>query len=92
VLHGGTGASDAATARTNLGATGKYAANVGNNSDTAIAVSHGMNTKDVIVYVYDNSTPFAQVWPDIEHTSTSVVTLQFAVAPTTNQYRVVVIG
>jgi hypothetical protein len=30
--------------------------------------------------------------PDVEHTSTSVVTLQFAVAPTTNQYRVVVIG
>lgn len=92
VSYGGTGATDAATARGNLGATGKYAASVGNNSDTAIAVTHNLGSKDVTVQVYDNSSPFAQVWPDIEHTSTTVVTLQFAVAPTTNQYRVVVIG
>jgi phage-related tail fiber protein len=92
VAHGGTGASDAAGAKTNLGFMTRYAASVGNNSDLAIAVTHSLGTKDVIVQVYDNSTPFAQVWPDIEYTSTSVVTLQFAVAPTTNQYRVVVIG
>ena len=92
VADGGTGASDAAGAKTNLGFMTRHAANVGNNSDVAIAVTHNLGTKDVTVQVYDNTTPFAQVWPDIEHTSTSVVTLQFAVAPTTNQYRVVVIG
>ena len=92
VAYGGTGASDAAGARTNLGATGKYASSIGNNSDTAIAVTHSLGSKDVTVQVYDNSSPYSQVWPDIEHTSTTVVTLQFAVAPTTNQYRVVVIG
>jgi hypothetical protein len=92
VGDGGTGASDAAGAKTNLGFMTRHAANVGNNSDVAIAVTHNLGTKDVTVQVHDNTTPFAQVWPDIEHTSTSVVTLQFAVAPTTNQYRVVVIG
>ena len=92
VADGGTGASDAAGAKTNLGFMTRHAANVGNNSDVAIAVTHNLGTKDVTVQVHDNTTPFAQVWPDIEHTSTSVVTLQFAVAPTTNQYRVVVIG
>ena len=92
VADGGTGASDAAGAKTNLGFMTRYAANVGNNSDVAIAVTHSLGTKDAIVQVYDNTTPFAQVWPDVEYTSTSVVTLQFAVAPTTNQYRVVVIG
>ena len=92
VAHGGTGASDAAGAKTNLGFMTRYADNVGNNADVAITVTHSLGTKDVIVQVYDNTTPFAQVWPDIEYTSTSVVTLQFAVAPTTNQYRVVVIG
>lgn len=92
VAYGGTGASDAAGAKTNLGFMTRYEANVGNNSDTAITVTHSLGTKDVIVQVYETGSPYSQVMPDVEHTSTSVVTLQFAVAPTTNQYRVVVIG
>ena len=92
VAYGGTGALNATDARANLGAVGKYATSIGNNSDTAITVTHSLGSKDVIVQVYDNSSPFAQVWPDIEHTNTTSVTLQFAVAPTTNQYRVVVTG
>ncbi len=68
----------------------KYAANVGDGSATTYTVSHNLGTKDVIVSVYDNSSPYAEVVCDVQHTSTSAITLLFSVAPTSNQYRVVV--
>ena len=68
----------------------KYAANVGNGSSQAITVTHNLGTRDVIVSVYDNSSPYAEVICDVEHTSTTAITLNFTVAPTSNQYRVVV--
>ncbi len=69
---------------------GKYAANVGDGTSTSITVTHNLGTRDVIVQVYDNSTPYAQMFPTVQHTSTSAVTLIFTTAPTSNQYRVVV--
>lgn len=91
VATGGTGGTTAAQAKTNLGFMTRYAANIGDGSTTAIAVTHSLGTLDVIVQVNNVSTG-AVVIPDITLTSTNVVTLTFAVAPTTNQYRVVVIG
>jgi hypothetical protein len=70
----------------------KYAANVGDGTSTAITVTHNLGTKDVLVTVYDNTTPFAEVECDVEHTSTSAITLRFTTAPTASQYRVVVLG
>ena len=68
----------------------KYAANVGDGAATTYTVSHNLGTKDVIVSVYDNSSPYAEVVCDVQHTSTTAITLLFSVAPTSNQYRVVV--
>jgi hypothetical protein len=68
----------------------KYAANVGDGTATTYTVSHNLGTKDVIVSVYDNSSPYAEVVTDVQHTSTTAITLLFSVAPTSNQYRVVV--
>lgn len=68
----------------------KYAANVGDGTATTYTITHSLNTKDVIVSVYDNSSPYAEVICDVQHTSTSAITLLFSVAPTSNQYRVVV--
>ena len=70
----------------------KYAANVGDGTATSYTVTHSLNTKDVTVAVYDNSSPYAEVICDVQHTSTSAITLLFSVAPTSNQYRVVVHG
>jgi hypothetical protein len=69
--------------------TGGYAVNVGNGSATSFALTHGLNTRDVIVSIYENAT-FEEVITDVVLTSTSVVTVIFATAPTTNAYRVVI--
>lgn len=68
----------------------KYAANVGDGTATSYTITHNLGTRDVIVSVYDNSSPYAEVICDVQHTSTSAITLLFSVAPTSNQYRVVV--
>jgi len=68
----------------------KYAANVGDGSNTSYTITHNLGTRDVIVTIYDNSSPYAEVICDVQHTSTTAITLLFSVAPTSNQYRVVV--
>lgn len=70
----------------------KHSQSIGDGSATSYSVTHNFGTKDVTVQVYDNSTPYAQVEADVEHASNSAVTIKFAAAPTSNQYRVVVIG
>lgn len=67
----------------------KYAVDVGNGALTAIPVTHGLGTRDCQVTVFDNTT-FAEVGVDVVHTSTTVVTLNFATAPAAAAYRVVV--
>jgi hypothetical protein len=70
----------------------KHTANVGDENATSFAVTHNFSTRDVTVHIYENASPYAQVEADIEHTSTSVVTVKFATAPDIDQYRVVVVG
>lgn len=69
----------------------KFSATIGDGSTTAIAVTHSLGTKDVIASVREVSSD-AVVLCDVVHTSTTVSTFMFAVAPTSNQYRVTVLG
>ena len=70
-------------------AVGGYAVNVGNGSSVSFAITHNLNTLDVIVQVVENSTGDT-VYTDTARTSVDIVTLTFATAPSTNQYRVVI--
>jgi hypothetical protein len=70
-------------------AVGGYAANVGNASATTFALTHNLGTRDVIVAIYDNAT-YEEVMADVVATSTTVVTVTFALAPSSNAYRVVI--
>lgn len=70
----------------------KYATSVGDGTNTTYTVTHNLGTKDVQVTVYDNSSPYAEVVVDVQHTSTTAIAVLFSVAPTSNQYRVVVQG
>lgn len=70
-------------------AVGGYATNVGNASATSFALTHNLGTRDVIVAIYDNAT-YEEVMADVVATSTTVVTVTFALAPSSNAYRVVI--
>ena len=70
----------------------KYAVAIGDGTATSYTVTHNLGTKDVLVHVYESVTPFAQVEVDVLHTSTTALTINFAAAPATGAYRVVVTG
>lgn len=71
----------------------KYSATLtGDNSKTSFAVTHSLNSRDVIVQVYDNNT-YEEVMVDIIRNTVNQVTIGFAKAPATGKtYRVVIIG
>lgn len=89
---GGTGASSASGARTNLNVPQRgYVANIGNGTDVNITVTHGLGTEDVAIYVREAGGSKYRVYPDEKVVDTNNVTLEFTVAPTSNQYRVLVL-
>jgi hypothetical protein len=57
-------------------------------------VTHNLGTKDVTVQVYEVAADYAQVEVDVQHTSTSAITIKINSASTitADTYRVVVIG
>ena len=63
-----------------------------NESATSYTVTHNLGTKDTVVSIYEVASPFAEILADVEHTSDSDITIKFAVAPASGEYRVVVIG
>jgi len=93
-------ATGTTTVNNNLSVTGtisasnilkKYSTTVGNGALTSIVVTHDIGSRNVAVLVFD-STSYDVVYPDISLTSTTTCTLTFAVAPTSGQYTVVVVG
>lgn len=71
----------------------KYSATLtGDNSKISFPITHSLNSRDVIVQVYDNAT-YEEVMVDIIRNTANQVTIGFAKAPATGKtYRVVVIG
>jgi hypothetical protein len=107
VGHGGTGASTAGDARTNLAAGGTQGAGVsapvlsrtvaltiGDGTNTSYTVQHGLGTRDVLVQVYDTGAAptYETVVTDVVRTDTNNVTISFSAIPASNSYRVVVTG
>lgn len=61
-------------------------------SATSYTVTHNLGTRDVQVSVRETGSPYAKVEPDIAMATTNTVTISFAVAPTSDQYTVTVVG
>jgi len=85
-----TGTTTRDMTASDIGATRKYSANVGGSASQVI--THNLGTRDVVVLVRENSSPYAQVFCDVEMTTVNTITLRFAVAPAANAYRVTIVG
>ena len=80
--------SDFCTAvSTCIAANEQYAANIGGAA--SIAVNHGLNTRDVIVQLYDNST-YDTVYADVTRNTVGQVTVDFTTAPAANAIRILI--
>lgn len=67
----------------------KNVTNIGDGAATQYDVTHNFNTKDTVVEVYRNASPWDSILCDVERPDANTTRLRFAVAPTSNQFRVV---
>lgn len=73
--------------------TRKFTQSIGNGALTTFNLTHGLGTQDLVVLVKAVAAPYDVVDPDIFiNPGGTTVDLSFAVAPTTNQYRVTILG
>lgn len=69
----------------------KYSVAIGNGTLTSFTVTHSLNSQNVEVQVRNTAT-FEKVECEVIYATVNAVTLNFNVAPTTNQYTATVIG
>ena len=69
----------------------RFSANVGDASATSFVLTHSMNSRNIIVQVYDTAT-YEDVIADVERTTLNTITVTFATAPSGGAFRVVVQG
>lgn len=80
------------TTHTHPSTTRKAAATIGNGTLTSFNLDHNFDTKDVIVSISETASPYEMIFADVSYPTTNRVTVNFSVAPTLNQFRIVVIG
>lgn len=70
-------------------ATKTFAQTIGNGVATTFNIDHNLNSRDVVVQVY-NATTYEDVEVDISRSTVNRVVIGFTIAPATSAYRVVV--
>ena len=103
VAHGGTNASTASGARTNLAETAAgynvstpvlarvSARTIGDGVNSTYTITHNYGTRDVVVQVFDITT-HDTVFADVIRDTVDTVNITFSSAPASNAYRVVISG
>jgi len=97
IAHGGTGATTAAGARANLGATTKYTEPntllTSAGGQVSWTVTHNLGIRTVLVQVYDLAT-YEEVEVDIARTDVNTVTLSWVSSTdvSADSYQVVIVG
>lgn len=70
----------------------KYATDIGDTTTTAFTITHNLGTRDVTVSIVGAASTWDAIMTDWSATTTNTITVNFATAPSTNQYRVTVHG
>lgn len=75
-----------------VGRIRKHQQAIGDGTNTLYTVTHNLGTRDVAVAVYKNGATYDEVLCDVRRPTVNTVELEFASAPASNEYVVVVIG
>lgn len=70
----------------------KYAETIGDTTTTSFTITHNLGTRDVVVSIVGAASTWDMILTDWSATTTNTITVTFATAPTTNQYRITVHG
>jgi hypothetical protein len=73
------------------GASAEYAADTGDGVSTTLTVTHNLNTRDVLVQVREAASGYEYIDATIKAATVNTVTITFAVAPSSGQYRVIIL-
>lgn len=70
----------------------KFGDEFGDGTTLQYDITHNFGTRDFLVGVYEVNSPWAEVWCEVQHLSTTVVRLIFNSAPATDSLRAVARG
>lgn len=87
-----TATATRAIAATDIGATRKVAANLGNASATDFIIEHNLNSRDLVVTIRESASPYSQVITEVEFTTVNTLTVRFAQAPASSEFRISIVG
>lgn len=87
----GTGLSMSGTTLNVTAGGTSYNTTIGNGSATSFNVNHALNSRNVMVVVYETNSPYAEVKCGIEHLDANNITVKANPAPSTNEYTVYVV-
>jgi hypothetical protein len=90
----GLNTTQQSNARANIGidtwyATRTFAQTIGDGTATTFNIDHNLNSRDVVVQVY-NATTYEEVEVDVTRSTVNRVVIGFNIAPSASSYRVVV--
>lgn len=68
---------------------GGGAVSIGDGIATEFTITHNMNSRDLVVLVRSSSTPYEQVYVDVEFDQLNSFKVRFAAAPAADAYRVI---
>jgi hypothetical protein len=70
----------------------KVSAVIGDAISTSFVITHSLNSRELVVSIHETAGSYNVVYADIAMTSLDTITVSFAVAPTSNQYTVSIVG
>jgi hypothetical protein len=70
----------------------KVSHDIGNGSTNVFEIVHNLGTRDIIVTIRENISPYRIVYPGIEISTVKSVEIKFSKPPDLNKYRVVILA
>ena len=74
----------------NIAPQGGYAEDIGDGTATLFTVTHSLGTRDVVVQLRQNASPWEYVGADVRAATTTTVTVQFLTPPAAGAYRILI--